>query len=58
MLTVNVAGIDHPVTSVSAQNGDALVQIVLSKDVATGDQQPVTVTYDGSKSEPFNIPIR
>jgi uncharacterized protein (TIGR03437 family) len=55
---VTVGGIDHTPMGISAQSGAALIQIVLSQNVATGAQLPVTVTYNGYQSQPLLIPVR
>lgn len=57
-LKVTVGGVDHSVIFATPQNGGLLVQILLDPSVPAGDRVAVTLTYNGSLSQPFTIAVR
>ncbi len=57
-IRVNVGGVDHTPIGISAQSGGALLQVILSENVAAGGQQPVTISYNGYASQQFFVPVR
>jgi hypothetical protein len=56
-IKVMVAGVEHFATSVAPQNGAALVEVLLSKDLPKDQPADVTVAYNGKTSAPFKVPI-
>ncbi|MBI1898348.1 MAG: IPT/TIG domain-containing protein [Acidobacteria bacterium] len=57
-LIVNVGGVDLPALQVVAAGQNHQVLFFVPLDAPTGPRIPLTVSYAGRTSQPYNIPIR